>query len=165
MTARLWVAAMALATQMGGCADNESPGNDREAQLDRPSPPAEMAEGDAAIAGVETSLLHPELIIDSDLAAVTLEAGMCEFRYTRVDFPSFLYSSSGTSALIKLNGKLVPMSGSGGGGFTSGGVRAQIREIAEGEGDELRQSELILMLPGAPNELGYRGFSSCPEAA
>ena len=155
--------ALTLCMLLAACASNTAPGNDREAELDPPQSPAPMANVDAAIAGVETTLLHPQVITDTDLAAVTLPAGGCSFRFTRVDFPIFLYSPAASgSGLMKLNGKLAMLEGRGVGEFASGGVRVQVRAVAEtAEERELHQAELILMLPEGKHERGYRGFAQC----
>lgn len=156
--------ALALAVATAGCVSNTSPGNDREAQLDPPAPAAEVLPAGAAITGVSPDLLQPEVITAADLAAVTLPAGGCSFRFTRVDFPAFLYTrGAGAGGIMKLNGRLATLEGSGSGDFASGGVRVRIRPVDGGSAAEagLHQAELMLTLPGARHELGYRGFAEC----
>lgn len=149
------------------CVSNTAPGNDREAALDPPEQPAEAAAADEAIAGVDPSLLHPQIITDMDRAGLHGEQARCVFRFTRVGFPVFLYSAGAAPAgIMKLNGKLVTLPGGADGRFASAGVTVELRRVdADAEVEQQHEADLILMLPGAPDELGYRGFSECGRAA
>jgi hypothetical protein len=156
------IAIVILVFTPASCTSNTAPGNDREAQLDPAAPAAEIAQADAAIAGVETSLLHPEIMTDADLASIAAAPEQCLFRFTKVGLPVFVYRETGEAGTIKLNGKLVPLPSGGQGSFASGPVRVQLRVIeADAEPEDQRLAELVLMLTGARDELGYRGFAEC----
>lgn len=147
---------------LAGCVENTSPGNDRESQLDRAAPAAELVSASAAIAGVETSLLKPETMTEADVNSLGAGPNACVFRMTRVGYPVFIYSGGATaSGTLKLNGKLVTLSGAGEGVFETGGVQVHLRPLEEAEGAGQRGAELVLLLPGAPNELGFSGFAEC----
>ena len=149
------------------CVSNTAPGNDREARLDPPERPAELAPAEAAIAGVDISLLHPQIITEADRSTIpALQAG-CVFRFTRVGYPVFLYPAGAAApGILKLNGRLVTLANEGGRRFESGGVEVRMRAVdGDARLDEPHDAELILMLPGARNELGYRGFATCGSDA
>lgn len=151
----------------GACLSNPAPGNDREAELDPPASPAEMAPVETALTGVDVSLLHPQIITGPDRTAVPEQPGRCAFRFTTVGFPVFFYSRApGAAGVLKLNGKLVSLEGGADGRFASGGVSVHLRPLdTDARTDGRHRAELILRLPGAPHELGYHGFSECGAGA
>lgn len=140
------------------CTDNVAPGNDREAELDRPAPPAEVSSASAALAGVSVGLVQPEIITDADLTAAPSVGSGCRFRFTEVGYPVVLY---GSSAVVKLNGKLVALPGGTDGRYAEGGVEVNVRPIGSEASGERFDAEFVLRLPGAPNELGYHGYAEC----
>ena len=151
--------AFALALLLSACVDNTAPGNDREAERDPAAPAAEVMSASAALDGVATGLLMPEIMTDADLRNLPpTSEGACMFRMTRVGFPVFVY---GERAVIKLNGKLVPLAASGAGEYVADGVTATVRPLDGAEAGTLFAAEFVLRLPGAPNELGFHGFSQC----
>lgn len=154
------VVAMCFAATATACVGNTAPGNDREAALDPPPRPAQTASAEAAIAGVDVSLLHPQIMTEADLASTPAE---CRFRFTRVGHPVFVYSLPAVEpGVVKLNGKLVPLDPDGNGRFASGGVSVELRRVDAEAGEPGPQAtDLVLTLPGAPDELGYRGSSEC----
>lgn len=84
---------------------------------------------------------------------------------TIVGFPSFVYGSAEGVGYIKLNAKLIPLPWRGDGLFADGDLRVLIRPVDEEFGDDgLREAEMILLLPGAKQEKGYRGYEFCPHA-
>ena len=141
-----------------GCEQNSAPGNDREAQLSPPEPPAEVSSVGAAIAGVATNLLIPQTMLDADLQ--NLPGGeLCHFSLTRVGLPVLAY---GSTAVVKLNDKLVPLPDSGDGRYAADDVSVGVRPIEDDPGDgEPFATEFVLRLPGADDELGYHGYSRC----
>lgn len=160
--------ALALLTPialLSGCSnENPAPGNDREAQLDPPPRAAPIASVSEAIGGIEPSLLYPETMTEPDLAA--LPPQRCLFRFTRVGFPSFAYGGPGSSeAWLKLNGRLVSVQGSPSGEFGAGGMTVEFRPVDDADqDDDMQAADLVVHLPGASVELGYRGFASCDVA-
>ncbi|MFN2260248.1 MAG: DUF6692 family protein, partial [Parasphingopyxis sp.] len=84
----------------------------------------------------------------------------CIFRMTRVGFPSLLFGGREGDATIKLNGKLITLPAAGDGLYRDGGLSVLLRR-PEGEVDGLQEAEMIVMLPGAKDELGFRGFADC----
>lgn len=161
--ARSVALSVGLAVVVSGCIDNSAPGNDREAGLEPPAPPAELASAAAALDGVATGLLMPEIMPDADVARIPDIGDRCAFRMTRVGFPVFVY---GTAGIVKLNGKLVPLDRTGDGQYAAGGIRATVRPLEDadaGAGGEPFPAEFVVRLPGAPNELGFHGFARCPR--
>ncbi len=147
------------------CAENTAPGNDREAALDPPATAAEVVPAGEALRGVATGLLMPQIMTDADLRNVPAvdgraeSADRCSFRMTRVDHPVLVY---GTAAVIKLNGKLIPLAGIGEGRYGAEGVEVTVRPLEDDAGsDSPFLAELVLRFSGAPNELGFHGFSQC----
>ena len=154
--------ALAAVVATAGCVENTAPGNDREAELEAPAPAAPLAAAGAAISGVATGLLKPQIMTDADLGGVPDAARACRFRMTRVGFPTFLYPPGGAGdGVIKLNGKLVRLPGAAG-EFAADGVAVTLRELEDRPADGgLVPAEMVLRLPGAPHELGFRGFAEC----
>ena len=148
---------------LGGCNRNTAPGNDREAQIDpAPSPAPRMAAGEA-LSGIATASIAIETMNDADVAALGGAAGKCLIRLTRIGFPSFIHDGPGGGGVVKLNGKLIPLPAQGPGRYAQDDLRVVIRPLETGFDDAgMREAELILMLPGAKSERGYRGFEDCP---
>lgn len=161
-TAALFTAAAVLA--LAACNQNTSPGNDAEAQLDHAPTPAPTMGASSALSGIATEAVKIETMTDADVASLGGYEGKCTIRLTRVGFPSFLYDSREGAGYIKLNAKLIPLGTEGGGLYADGDLRVLIRPVDDEFGDDgTREAELILMLPGAKQERGYRGYESCPQ--
>ena len=58
---------LVLTALVTGCVENTAPGNDREASLDPPSLPAELASVSEALTGVGTHLLVAEVMTEADV--------------------------------------------------------------------------------------------------
>ena len=158
---RLACTAVAMAS-LAACNQNTAPGNDRESQLAAAPTPAPVTSAGEALSGIATALVQPETMSDADIATLGGLAGRCAIRLTEVSAPSFLYEPGGTGA-IKLNARLIPLPRVGEGRFASGGLTVALRPI-EGEGEAgLPEHEMIVMLPGAADELGFRGYRQCYE--
>ena len=151
-----WMAIVGSVLFLSSCLDNPAPGNDREAELEPPAPPAPMVEAGAAIDGVDPGLLMPEIMTDADQSQLGNLGSICRFRMTRIGFPVAVY---GSSAVLKLNGRLVTLAGSEEGRFASDGVEVTIRPLEAR--DEQFAAELILRVPGGAHELGFHGYSDC----
>lgn len=150
---------LAILGLVSGCTENIAPGNDREAALDAPEPPARVAGAGAALAGVSTGLIKPEPMTQADLGSLPAIDGACRFRMTKVGFPTLVY---GSSAVIKLNGRLVPLSAVGASRYASDGVEVSVRPLEPADDDGGRfEAEFVLRLPGVPDELGFHGYSQC----
>ena len=142
------------------CNQNTALGNDREAHLDPPATASPIMSAQAALANVSTAIVKPETMSHADLRALGPNAGDCVFRLTEVSYPALAYSDD-DGATIKLNGKLIPLEAAGPGQFTSGDLRVNIRML-DYEGDAgLQGMEMIVIPPGAQDELGYHGFRDC----
>jgi len=163
MSTRTLAFALVIAGMTAACNDNDHPGNDREAALDPPEPPAEMASATAALEGLSTKIVYPQMMTEPDTRRVTDADGRCIFRYTRVGFPVFAYNAS--DGFLKLNGKLVPLPASGAGMYADGPVQVTVRPLEEREGDEAYEAEMVFRLADAPNELGFHGYAQCGAAA
>lgn len=146
---------------LAACNQNTAIGNDREAQFDPPETASPVMSAEAALANVATAIIKPETMSEADLRAIGANAGQCQFRLTEVSFPALAYSEEG-GATIKLNGKLIPLEPTGAGQFASGELRVNIRML-DYEGDAgLQGMEMLVVPPGAQDELGYHGFRYCP---
>lgn len=159
---------IALGLVLSACTDNTAPGNDREAELSPPEPPAEVASVGGAVEGVAAGLLLPQPMTEPDLSNVPDGADRCLFRFTRVGLPIFAYGAIG---VLKLNGRLVPLEAAGDGGamgdgrYAAGGVAVTMRPVGDAAEDgEPFVAELVLRLPDSDHERGYHGFSECDLA-
>ena len=159
MRVRAMVPLLAIAILGAGCVENTAPGNDREAHLEPPSNPAEVATVGAALQNVATGALYPQTMTDADLTNLPELGDRCVFRFTRVGLPVFVYGPA--TAVIKLNDKLVPLSPRGEDAYGEGPVQVTIRPLEEGEAEGPVLTEFVLRLEDAPNELGFRGFLEC----
>lgn len=154
----LSVAALGLTA----CNRNTAVGNDREAQLD-PAPAAAAVESaSVALENVSTAIIKPETMSEADVQALGGKRGRCAVVLTEVAYPSFLYEP-GRSGAIKLNGKLIPLAASGENRFADGGLTVTLRRLEE-EGNAGSQGvEMIVVPPGAKDEIGYHGYVRCPQ--
>ena len=154
--------ALALLLGLAACTDNDAIGNDRAAQLDPPTLPAERAPAES-LAQVEPGLLKPAPFTEADIASLSLPRASCLFRYTDAGFPVFLYPAGGDApAIIKLNGKLIMLPPVGGFHYAAGPIRVEMShpDGVPTEGEE--EAVLILRLAGASDELGFLGVTECP---
>lgn len=150
----------AVVLPLAACNQNTSIGNDREAQIDRAPTPAPVVAAAAALENVAIELVKPETMSDADIAALGGRDGRCAVKLTEVAFPSFLYEQ-GISGAIKLNGKLIPLPATGAGRFEDGGLVVTLRSLDEEGNAGLREMEMIVVPPGAKQEIGYRGYGQC----
>ena len=151
------------ALPLAACNTNTAPGNDREAQLEPPAEAASIESAASALANVSPGLMLPETMTDADLAALGAQSA-CQFRLTEIAFPSFVYDRSGQGA-IKINGKLIPVTASGPGSYTSGDLRIQTRMLDDEGNAGLQMQELIVAAPGAKDEFGFWGYTTCKDGA
>ena len=146
------------------CNSNTAPGNDREAQIDPAPTPGPIRGAAEALSGIAVEAVQPETMTDADIAALGGLEGRCAIRLTEVSEPSFLYQPGGSGA-IRLNGTLIELPAAGEQRFADGGLTVQLRRV-EGEGNAgLPEHEMIVMLPGAKDELGFRGYRQCVGTA
>lgn len=157
-----WVLTAAFA--LGACNQNSAPGNDKEAKLDPALAPAQKMGAAEALPGIATGAIQPETMSDADVASLGGLAGKCTIRLTAVGFPSFLYDESQRTGVIKLNGKLIPLASVDEGVFRDGDLKVTLRAVDKDFGDDgRREAEMIIMLPQAEDELGFRGYEVCPR--
>jgi len=156
--------AVAGALSLAGCNQNTAIGNDREAQLDPVPEPSPVMSASAALRNVSPALIKPETMSDIDIEALGGREGRCAIILTEVAFPSFLYEPGGAGT-IKLNGKLIVLPSTGEGRFEDGGLTVTI-SLLEEEGNAGSQGmQMIVVPPGAPDEIGYHGYVRCHEEA
>lgn len=156
--------AAAVLLVLSACNRNTATGNDTEAQLDHAPMPAPIMPASEALSGIATEAVAVETMNDNEVASLGL-AQQCSIRLTAVGFPSFVYGSPESVGYIKLNSKLIPLPWRGDGIFADDDLRVLIRPADEEFGsDGMREAEMILMLPGARQEKGYRGYEFCPHA-
>jgi len=155
-------AGLAMILALAGCNRNTAIGNDREAQLDAAPSPAPVMAPQQALANISTALIKPETMTEADLAAVGGLDGQCAIRLTELAFPSFVFAPgvSGTGT-IKLNGKLVPLPAANEGRFAQGDLSVILRPRDESGDAGLPGMDMIVVVPGAEDELGYAGFVEC----
>lgn len=159
MTKQIFAAATLVLT-LAACNQNTAPGNDREASLEPPATPAAIEPAAAALANVATAIVKPETMTDADIKAIGGTQGRCIFRLTEVGFPSFVYKP-GTEGFIKLNGKLIPLQTAGQDRYSSGELLVATRDVDETGNAGLQAMEVIVVPPGAKDEIGYRGYREC----
>ncbi|MCF8708799.1 DUF6692 family protein [Rhizorhapis sp. SPR117] len=147
---------------LGACNRNTSPGNDREAQVDAAPTPAPRQDAAEALSGIAAEAVQAETMSDTDLASLGGPNGKCLIRLTRVGLPSFVHNGLDRTGVIKLNGKLIPIPAKRSGLFADGGLRVAIRPVDSAfDSSGFREVDMIVMLPGAKDELGYRGYEDC----
>ena len=73
------------------------------------------------------------------------------------------YDQKDAEGFIKLNGKLIPVSAAGTDRYTSGDLLVTTRLLDDEGNAGLQAQELIVVPPGAGDELGYRGYSICDQ--
>jgi hypothetical protein len=151
---------LVMIVALAGCNRNTAIGNDREAQLDAVPTPAPVMAPEDALANVSTALVKPETMNQADLAAIGGLEGRCAVRLTEIAFPSFVFAPGGTGT-IKLNGKLVPLPAKGEGRFAQGDLSVILRPRDESGDAGLPGMDMIVLVPGAEDELGYAGFVEC----
>lgn len=154
----------ALALPLAACNQNTAVGNDREAQLEPAPTPAPIERASVALQNVATEIIKPETMSNADIQALGGKQGRCEIILTEVAFPSFLYEPGGQGA-IKLNGKLIPLPSAGPNRFSGAGLTVSLRLLEE-EGNVGSQGmQMIIIPPGAKDEIGYDGYVRCHEGA
>jgi hypothetical protein len=160
---RAWPTTAALCL-LAACNENTATGNDQQERLD-PAPTAAPVAGAAeALSGIAPEVVQPEIVSEADIAALGGLEGACVIRLTAVAFPSFIYDRGGSGGAVKLNQKLIPLPETEGGTFEDSGLEIVVRPIEEEfGGDGRREAEMIIMLPGANDELGFRGYEQCYE--
>ncbi|MEQ9662909.1 MAG: hypothetical protein RLN87_10210 [Parasphingopyxis sp.] len=154
---------IAVAVALSACNSNTAPGNDQEAEREAPAPPAPQMSAAEALSGIATGAIQPETMTDADVASLGGFDGRCALRLTEVGLPSLLYDGDMPGAAIKLNGKLITLPAVDDDGlYREDGLTVRVRLVDEevGRGGR-REAEMIVMLPGADDELGFRGYEVC----
>ncbi|MGB7405438.1 MAG: DUF6692 family protein [Pacificimonas sp.] len=141
---------------LAACNSNTAPGNDRMAELEAAPSAAPQESAAKALANVAPEGLYPGILSDADVASIGGTADRCVFRMDRVGLPSFIYGG-GEGGTIKLNGKLVMLPQAGNVTYADAGLTVEMDENA-GSGDD---ATMIVRIPGAADEVGFRGYSSC----
>lgn len=152
--------AAGLFLPLAACNQNTAVGNDREAQLDPAPTPASIERASSALRNVAPESIKPQTMSDADIEALGGRRGRCAVKLTEVAFPSFLYEPAGSGA-IKLNGKLIVLPRTGEGRYADGGLLVALRTVDEADNADLQAVEMIIVPPGASDELGYRGYAQC----
>ena len=153
-----------LALPLAACNQNTAVGNDREARVDPAPTPAPIEGASVALANLATAIVKPETMSNADIQALGGKQGKCEVILTEVAFPSFLYAPGGAGA-IKLNGKLIPLPSAGKNRFADGGLTVTLNPLDEEGNAGSRGMEMIVVPPGAKDEIGYHGYVRCHDGA
>ncbi|GGO99587.1 DUF6692 family protein [Stakelama pacifica] len=162
MTRSLTPLALGTALLLGACNQNTAPGNDREAQVDPAPTAAPTASAAEALSGIATGAIQPETMNEADVASLGGLAGNCVIRLTGVAYPSFFEDRANGLGYVKLNDKLVRLGRVAEGHFADGDLRIRLRPAAEDKSDNgLPGAEMVIALPGAKDELGFRGYRDC----
>lgn len=151
-----------VAVTFAGCNENTAIGNDRESRLDPVPSPAPVLGAADALENVATAIVRPETMSDADIQALGGKAGRCAVKMTEAGFPSFVYQRGGDGA-IKLNGKLISLKRSGDHRYQDGGLSVALRPLDSAGYAGLQEVDMIVTLPGAMDELGYRGYNECGQ--
>lgn len=149
-----------LSVTLTACNQNSAIGNDREAHLDPPAEASPIEPASSALQNVATGLVKPETMSDADIAAIGGTNGRCVYKLTEVGFPAFVYETGG-QAFVKLNGKLIPLQAAGPDRFASGELLVALRTLDDEGNAGLQTQEVIIVPPGAKDEIGYRGYTTC----
>ena len=149
-----------LALPLAGCNENTALGNDREAQVDPAPTPAPIMAAQSALENVATAVIKPETMSDADIAALGGRNGRCAVKLTEVGFPSFLFEPDGVGA-IKLNGKLIVLPRTAERRYEAGDLIVTLQPVDEVGNAGLRAMDMIIVPPGAEDEIGYRGYIQC----
>ena len=150
----------ALILPLSACNENTATGNDREARLDPAPKAAPIESASAALQNVAPALVKPETMSNADLQALGGKQGRCEVMLTEVAIPSFLYEPGGSGA-IKLNGRLIPLTPAGENRFADGGLSVTLHPLEEEGNAGSPGMRMIVIPPGAKDEIGYDGYVRC----
>jgi hypothetical protein len=165
MTRALQTLAIGTALMLGACNQNTASGNDREVQVDSPSTAASISGAAEALSGVAPGGVMPETMNEADIASLGGYAGNCVIRLTGIGFPSFFEDRANGRGYLKLNGKLVGLDATGEDRYADGDLTVQLREAPSDESNNgLPGAEMIIALPQAEDELGFRGYKDCGTA-
>ena len=154
---RKFITAGILTLGLAACNSNTEPGNDRRADLEKPPQAAQQEGAAVALENVAPGALYPGILTNADVASIGGVQGRCVFRMTQIGFPSFVYGGADQGGTIKLNGKLIMIPASGDNAYSDAGLTVEMRE---NEGAE-EEATMIVRIPGAADELGFRGYSNC----
>ncbi|OBX18946.1 hypothetical protein A9995_10425 [Erythrobacter sp. QSSC1-22B] len=149
-----------LTATLAACNQNTAIGNDREARLDPPAEASPIEPASSALQNVATALVKPETMSAADIAAIGGTSGRCVYSLTEVGFPTVVYEP-GAQAFVKLNGKLIPMQAAGRDRYVSGELLLTMRTLDDEGNAGLQSQEIVIVPPGAEDELGYRGYINC----
>lgn len=96
---------------LAGCAENDAPDDDLKAI--HPPEIARILGASEALAGAHVPTLDPGTMHDAEIAKPLGEGPRCDFRYTTAGAPVLAVrmepSGAALSAIVKLNGQLVPL--------------------------------------------------------
>ena len=156
------IVALAAAATLAACNSNTAPGNDQEAELEAPAEAAPHRSAQEALSGIATAAVQPETMTEADLESLGGIEDRCVLRLTEVALPSFVYGGAEADGTIKLNGSLITLAAGEDGIFRDGELTVQVRRIdTEAAAEDPREAEMIVRLPGAADELGFRGYEIC----
>lgn len=159
----LSLAFLGMTLSLAACNQNTAVGNDRETEVEPAPTPAAQESATAALENVATAIVKPETMSGADLASIGGLAGKCAIVLTEVAFPSFVYQS-GQAGTIKLNGKLIELPSTGPNRYQAGGLTVALQPNGEVGDAGLPGMNMIVVPPGAKDELGYSGFVKCNQA-
>lgn len=154
------IATTAFSLALAACNQNTSAGNDREAQVEPAPTPAPIENAATALRNLSPEIIKPETMTDTDIQTLGGKEGRCEVILTEVAFPSFLYEP-GRQGAIKLNGKLIPLSSGGASRFSDGDLSVHLHLLDEEGNAGSRGIQMIVVPPGAEEEIGYNGYVRC----
>ncbi len=161
---------------LAGCAENDAPDDDLKAI--RPPEIARIMPAGEALVGAHVPTLDPSTMNDAEIAKSLPEGPRCDFRYTTAGAPVLAVrmepSGAALSAIVKLNGQLVPLEPAREEAgkppvdrllIASEPVRIMIQPDAPGtkmarNGVQRREANMIFEV-GQGLRAGYRGYLDC----
>ena len=169
---RPWLAIGLLA----GCTQADAPDDDLQAI--HPPEIARIASAGEALAGAHVPTLDPSTLNDAEIAKSLKEGPRCDFRYTTAGAPVLAVrmepKGAAVSAIVKLNGHLVPLEpapieSSSGPGDRLLIVSEPVRIVVQPDpaapksarpGIQRREADMIFEI-GKMLRAGYRGYLDC----
>lgn len=163
MSRRILVPVLGACLMLAGCHHaNPSTGNDTEATLDPPKAAAPQRSAAQALAGVAMEDVQPETMSQADLDSLGGTRNRCVFRLDADGWPSFIYGSTQTDGILKLNETLITLPRTGQGAFADSGLQVTLRSLDEDSArNTQRRANLVIRLPHTSQELGFQGYVEC----
>ena len=129
-------------------------------------PPAEVGTVEDALHNTLISTLDPAPMPEAEADQVLERGSRCTFNRSPETHPILWAEREGAAGALKLNGVIVPLAGSGGGGdaerrFSADGLTVTVRPL--GDDGSFRADATLVFALDQGLRVGYRGFWSCAD--